>query len=50
MKELREKILSGLKAGQDVVELADLIVVPDQMFLDALIQLVDRKEIDVIVT
>ena len=50
MDELRENIVSGLKAGNNIVQIQECLAVPDQMFYDALLELVEREEIDVIVT
>jgi len=50
MDKLRENIVSGLKAGNNVVQIQECLAVPDQMFYDALVQLVENEEIDVLVT
>ena len=64
MKELREYVVSGLKAGNDILEIMDTckgfeaygdpqhtsIRVPEQVWFDVLLQLIEREEIDVIVT
>ena len=42
--ELGEKILSALKAGQDIIEVVDLIEAPDEMFYEALLGLVEKTQ------
>jgi hypothetical protein len=50
MSELRQNILSGLKSGLDILEVIDCLKASDEMILEALVELTQREEIDVIVT
>ena len=50
LAELRENILSGLKAGNGIMQVRECLRVSDKSFVDALFQLVEGGEIDLILT
>jgi len=50
MSELRANILSGLKSGMDILAVLDCLKSSDDMTYNALVELCQREEIDVIVT